>query len=58
MLAIVEPGQMVPVPVVPFAQVTMSNSRTCVAAAAPFDCTPTVRFAMLRRNRLRPWLPT
>jgi hypothetical protein len=58
MLAIVEPGHIVPIDVVPLAQVTMSNSRTWVAAAAPLVCTPIVLFAMLRRKRFRPWLPT
>ena len=41
-LAIVEPGHMMPVPTVPFAQVTMENSRTVVPAVAPLDCTPTI----------------
>src|SRR5262245_63682861 len=47
------------VAIVPSAfRVTMSNSRTCVAVLAPFDCTAIVRFAMLRRKRLRPCAPT
>ena len=54
----VDPGQRMPVPLVPFAHETLSNSRTCVPAAAPLLCTPIVRFAMLRRNWFRPWLPT
>src|SRR6187431_2902300 len=58
MLLMLEFGQRMPTPLVPFAQLTMSNSRTWVAAPAPLDCTPMVRLAMLRRNRLRPWLPT
>ena len=36
----------------------MSNSRMTVPADAPFVCTPMIWLVTLRRNRLRPWLPT